>query len=110
MPGLQEQQAPPAVPQPAQRKSEMPGLSNAINRVSISPTSAVLIEAEKMRARGIDLVDFGPGEPDFPTPDHIKRAAIKALEENRTKYTATAGILPLRLRKKRSEKKSSRKM
>jgi len=96
MPGLQEQQAPPAVPQPAQRKSEMPGLSNAINRVSISPTSAVLIEAEKMRARGIDLVDFGPGEPDFPTPDHIKRAAIKALEENRTKYTATAGILPLR--------------
>src|SRR6202021_484205 len=40
--------------------------------------------------------DFGPGEPDFPTPEHIKRAAIKALEENRTKYTPVAGIAPLR--------------
>ena len=37
----------------------------------------------------MDVVDFGPGEPDFPTPEHIKQAAIKALEENRTKYTAT---------------------
>ena len=57
---------------------------------------AVLVEAERLRARGLDVVDFGPGEPDFPTPAHIKEAAIEAIERNRTKYTATAGITPLR--------------
>jgi aspartate aminotransferase len=71
-------------------------LSDAINRISVSPTMAVLMEAEKLRAKGIDVVDFGPGEPDFGTPDHIKKAAVRALEENRTKYTPTAGIMPLR--------------
>jgi aspartate aminotransferase len=71
-------------------------LADRVNRISISPTAAVLAEAERYRARGVDLADFGPGEPDFPTPDHIKRAAIRALEENRTKYTPTAGIGPLR--------------
>ncbi len=49
-----------------------------------------------MKARGLDLADFGPGEPDFPTPEHIKNAAIDALAANRTKYTPTAGIAPLR--------------
>ncbi len=63
----------------------------AVNRISVSPTMAVLQEAEKYKAKGVDVVDFGPGEPDFPTPEHIKRAAIKALEENRTKYTADRG-------------------
>ena len=57
---------------------------------------AVLSAAERCKSQGVDLVDFGPGEPDFPTPEHIKRAAIKALEENCTKYTASGGILPLR--------------
>jgi aspartate aminotransferase len=71
-------------------------LADRVNRISISPTAAVLAEAERYRAKGVDLADFGPGEPDFPTPDHIKRAAIRALEENRTKYTPTAGIGPLR--------------
>jgi aspartate aminotransferase len=71
-------------------------LANRVNRISVSPTMAVLVEAEKLRARGLDVVDFGPGEPDFPTPAHIKEAAIDALEQNRTKYTATAGITPLR--------------
>jgi len=71
-------------------------LSDAVNRIDVSPTMAVLIEAEKLKARGIDVVDFGPGEPDFPTPEHIKRAAIRALEENRTKYTPTGGIMALR--------------
>jgi aspartate aminotransferase len=71
-------------------------LAERVNRISVSPTMAVLQEAEKYKARGVDVVDFGPGEPDFPTPDHVKRAAIKALEENRTKYTATPGIAPLR--------------
>ncbi|MFZ0736898.1 MAG: pyridoxal phosphate-dependent aminotransferase [Candidatus Acidiferrales bacterium] len=71
-------------------------LSDAINRISVSPTMAVLMAAEKLRASGVDVADFGPGEPDFPTPEHIKRAAIRAIEENKTKYTPTAGIAPLR--------------
>jgi aspartate aminotransferase len=54
------------------------------------------MEAEKLKAKGVDVVDFGPGEPDFPTPEHIKQAAIEALRQNRTKYTPTAGIAPLR--------------
>src|SRR6202035_4070716 len=71
-------------------------LANRVNRISVSQTLVVLQEAERLKAQGVDVVDFGPGEPDFPTPDYIKRAAIKALDENRTKYTATPGIAPLR--------------
>ncbi len=71
-------------------------LADSVNRISASPTMAVAAEAERLKARGVDVADFGAGEPDFPTPEHIKRAAIKALEENRTKYTATPGIAPLR--------------
>ena len=71
-------------------------LTNRINRIQISPTAAVINAADQLKAQGVDVADFGPGEPDFPTPDHIKRAAVKAIEENRTKYTATAGIMPLR--------------
>ncbi|HYL45531.1 MAG TPA: pyridoxal phosphate-dependent aminotransferase [Candidatus Limnocylindrales bacterium] len=71
-------------------------LADRVMRINVSPTLAVLQEAERFKARGADVVDFGPGEPDFPTPNHIKRAAVKALEENKTKYTPTAGIAPLR--------------
>jgi aspartate aminotransferase len=71
-------------------------LAERVERISVSATGAVLMEAEKYRARGVDIVDFGPGEPDFTTPEHIKRAAIRALDENRTKYTPTAGVAPLR--------------
>ena len=67
-----------------------------VNRISASPTLAVLMAAQEYKARGIDVVDFGPGEPDFPTPEHIKRAAIQALEQNFTKYTAASGIVQLR--------------
>ena len=70
--------------------------ADRVNRISVSQTMAVMQEAERFKARSADVVDFGPGEPDFPTPEHIKRAAIKALDENRTKYTATPGIAPLR--------------
>jgi aspartate aminotransferase len=71
-------------------------LTNRINRIQTSPTALVISAAEQLKAKGIDIADFGPGEPDFPTPDHIKKAAIKAIEENRTKYTPTGGIMPLR--------------
>src|SRR3979409_1889447 len=71
-------------------------LTERINRIQISPTAAVIAEAEKLKAKGVDIADFGPGEPDFPPPDHIKKAAIRAIEQNYTKYTATGGIMPLR--------------
>ena len=71
-------------------------LTNRINRIQVSPTALVINAAEQLKAKGVDIADFGPGEPDFPTPDHIKKAAIRAIEENRTKYTPTGGIMPLR--------------
>ena len=71
-------------------------LAARVNRISISPTAAVVAAAEKLRAQGVDLADFGPGEPDFPTPERIVNAAIRALHEGRTKYTPTGGIGPLR--------------
>lgn len=71
-------------------------LTNRINRIQVSPTAAVISAAEQLKAKGVDIADFGPGEPDFPTPAHIKKAAIQAIEENRTKYTPTGGIMSLR--------------
>jgi aspartate aminotransferase len=71
-------------------------LAARVNRIAISPTSAVLAAAEKLRSQGADLADFGAGEPDFPTPEHIQRAAIRALQSGYTKYTPTAGIGALR--------------
>jgi aspartate aminotransferase len=80
----------------AAEKKQTLGLSDRVNRIKVSPTTAVVEEAEKLKARGVDVADFGAGEPDFPTPEHIKQAAIQALSENRTKYTSTPGIAPLR--------------
>jgi len=71
-------------------------LTDRINRIQISPTAAVIAAADQLKAKGVDIADFGPGEPDFPTPDHIKQAAIKAINDNKTKYTATPGVMPLR--------------
>lgn len=83
-------------PAVARKMENVMQLSDRVNRIDVSQTLVVLQEAERLKAQGIDVVDFGPGEPDFPTPDHIKRAAIKALEENRTKYTPAAGTAALR--------------
>jgi len=71
-------------------------LSERISRISVSTIATILQKAEKLKARDTKLADFGAGEPDFPTPDHIKKAAIKAIEEDFTKYTATGGIRELR--------------
>lgn len=70
--------------------------SKRTQRISISATLNVLNDAERMRAQGIEIFNFGPGEPDFPTPEHIKSMGIKAIEADRTKYTSTAGIMALR--------------
>ncbi|MEO5804799.1 MAG: aminotransferase class I/II-fold pyridoxal phosphate-dependent enzyme, partial [Verrucomicrobiota bacterium] len=65
---------------------------------SLTPSITLAIDskAKAMKAEGIDVVGFGVGEPDFDTPQHIKDAAIKALNEGFTKYTAAAGIPELR--------------
>jgi aspartate aminotransferase len=54
------------------------------------------MEAERLRSEGVDLIDLGAGEPDFPTPRNVKDAAEQAIENNFTRYTATSGIAPLR--------------
>ncbi len=71
-------------------------IAERISLISVSSTMKVAADAEKLRTEGVDVVDFGAGEPDFPTPDNIKRAAIRALEQNFTKYTNAAGTMELR--------------
>jgi aspartate aminotransferase len=71
-------------------------LSDRINRIEVSATMAITAEALKMKASGIDLADFGAGEPHFATPRHIKDAAIEAIEKNFTRYTAVAGVPQVR--------------
>ena len=71
-------------------------IAERISRISVSSTMKVSAEADKLRGEGADVVDFGAGEPDFPTPDNIKQAAVRALEQNFTKYTAVGGTLELK--------------
>jgi aspartate aminotransferase len=70
--------------------------SDRIGRIEISATMAVTAEAAKLRAQGAKLVDFGAGEPHFATPQHIKDAAIAAIQANFTRYTVVSGIPELR--------------
>ncbi len=70
--------------------------ADRIGRIEVSATMAVAAEAAKLRAQGVSLMDFGAGEPHFPTPRHIKDAAIKAIEDNFTRYTVVPGIPELR--------------
>jgi aspartate aminotransferase len=70
--------------------------SDRINRIEVSATMAVVAEAAKLKAAGADLVEFGAGEPHFSTPQHIKDAAIAAIQQDFTRYTAVPGIPELR--------------
>ncbi len=70
--------------------------SERIARISVSSTAAVVQKADRLKASGVPVVDFGVGEPDFPTPENIKRAAVDALARDFTKYTPTGGIRELR--------------
>jgi aspartate aminotransferase len=67
-----------------------------MSRVAPSPTLRVTAEADRLRRQGVDIVDLGAGEPDFPTPAHIKAAGIDAIAHDFTKYTPSAGIMELR--------------
>jgi aspartate aminotransferase len=71
-------------------------LTERINRIEPSATMVVVAEADKLRSQGIDVVDFGAGEPHFTTPEHIKDAAIAAIRADFTKYTVVGGTSELR--------------
>ena len=71
-------------------------LAERTRKIGLSPTMKGTIEAERLRRQGVDVVDLGAGEPDFPTPAHITAAGHAAIDAQFTKYTANPGILELR--------------
>ncbi len=71
-------------------------VSNRLDKIGESPTMKVAAKAKQMKAEGHDVVNLSMGEPDFPTPDNIKEAAKKAIDNNQTKYTINAGTVELR--------------
>jgi len=71
-------------------------LSRRVRQMSPSPTMAITSKAKELKAKGVDVIGFGAGEPDFDTPYHIKEAAKEAIDMGFTKYTPPAGIPELR--------------
>lgn len=71
-------------------------IAKRLQRIKPSPTLAVAAKAAQMRAQGLDIIGLATGEPDFDTPQHIKAAAIAAIQEGFTKYTEVEGIPELR--------------
>ena len=71
-------------------------LSQRVQRIKPSPTLAVTARAQELQKQGKDIIGLGAGEPDFDTPDHIKDAAIKAIRDGLTKYTAVDGTAELK--------------
>ncbi len=71
-------------------------LTERVNRISLSPTLRISARAIQMKAQGIDVVDFSAGEPDFPTPEVVRRAAKQAIDDGFTKYVANDGIPELK--------------
>ncbi|QMU57029.1 MAG: aminotransferase class I/II-fold pyridoxal phosphate-dependent enzyme [Boseongicola sp.] len=74
----------------------MPFLSATLDRVKPSPTIAVSTLADELRAAGRDVIGLGAGEPDFPTPEHIREAGKRAIDDGKTRYTAVDGIPELK--------------
>ena len=70
--------------------------ADRIGRIEVSATMAITAAALKLKAEGVNLADFGAGEPHFSTPRHIKDAAIEAIENNFTRYTNVAGVPEVR--------------
>jgi aspartate aminotransferase len=71
-------------------------IADRISSISVSSTMKVMADADKLRREGVDVVDFSAGEPDFPTPDNIKQAGIKAINDNFSKYTPAGGTVELK--------------
>jgi aspartate aminotransferase len=78
------------------RAAVMAFIADRLSRIKPSPTNAAQGKFLEMKAAGKDVIGLAAGEPDFPTPDHIKEAAIKAIHANDTKYTAVPGTPALR--------------
>ncbi len=74
----------------------MARLADRTTRIAGSPTMAVTATVDRLRRAGVEIIDFGAGEPDFPTPEAVKAAGHAALDQNFTKYTAVPGIIELR--------------
>ena len=70
--------------------------ADSINRIQPSQTIGMSTKARELKAKGRDIIDLSAGEPDLPTPDNIKYAAIKALIEGKTRYTDVDGIPELK--------------
>src|SRR5579862_3924098 len=70
--------------------------SRRLNAIEISSTSETVNAVARLRSSGVSVIDLGPGEPHFSTPEHIKQAAIAAIHDNNTKYTAVPGMGKLR--------------
>src|SRR5438309_1241350 len=71
-------------------------LTRRVREMQVSPTLAVMNRALELKALGVDIVDLGPGEPDFPTPQSVCAAGKRAIDEGLTKYTAGNGTKALR--------------
>src|SRR5260221_13288140 len=79
----------------ADREKPM-NLAKRLQLIKPSPTLMVTVQVAALRRQGIDVIDFGAGEPDFDTPDHIKAAAVTALKQGKTKYTPVGGTAELK--------------
>ena len=71
-------------------------LAKRLQLIKPSPTLMATVQVAALRRQGIEVVDFGAGEPDFDTPEHIKEAAITALRKGQTKYTPVGGTAELK--------------
>jgi aspartate aminotransferase len=79
----------------ADREKSM-NLAKRLQLIKPSPTLMVTVKVAALRREGIEVIDFGAGEPDFDTPDHIKEAAVTALKQGKTKYTPVGGTAELK--------------
>src|SRR5437867_6009620 len=74
----------------------MPRLAERTTRIASSPTMKVTATVDRLRREGVEVIDFGAGEPDFPTPEHVKAAGHQAIDQNFTRYTPPSGIVELK--------------
>ncbi len=63
-------------------------IADRVNQIGMSPTLRIAALAGELKRQGQDVLDFSAGQPDFPTPEGVKRAGVRAIENNRTRYTA----------------------
>ena len=77
-------------------EGQMPRLAERTSRIASSPTMKVTATVDRLRREGVEVIDFGAGEPDFPTPTAINAAAHAAIDQNFTKYTPVSGTQELR--------------